>query len=310
MRTRPLLHVGYHKTGTTLLQKRVFRDAGTGFALVAGVDDLQPVFVDPNPFGFDPAEARRSFGSGIGQAQERGLVPVLSYERLSGSPHAGGYDSKQIADRLAATFPDARVMVVIREQSSMVVSLYKVYVRMGGTASLRQYVDPPPQSSARAPLFRFDFLEYHRLIGYYQQLFGSEDVLVLPYELLEERPKRFLVRLGEFAAVPTAVTSVRLKPVNVSPSAFALSVKRQANKWLVRSALNPSPVLLLHLPNDPLRALTNRIDRKLPTRLRAVSDERWRGFAEVQLGTRYAKSNALTEKLTGLDLKAFGYTCQ
>jgi len=304
-----LLHVGYHKTGTTWLQRQVFPDAEAGYALVAGADDLQPVFVDPNPFGFDPAEAHRSFERGIGEAREKGLIPVLSYERLSGSPHAGGYDSRPIADRLAAAFPDARVLVVIREQTSMVVSLYKVYIRMGGTASLRQYVDPPPQSSARAPLFRFDFLEYHRLVGYYQQLFGTENVLVLPYELLEKKPRRFLRRIGEFAGMSTSVKNARLRPVNVSPSAFSLSVKRQANKWLVRSALNPSPVLPLHLPNDSLRMLTSRIDRRLPARLRAGSDERWRRFAEELVGTRYAKSNALTAKLTGIDLWTFGYVC-
>jgi hypothetical protein len=35
-----------------------------------------------------------------------------------------------------------------------------------------------------------------------------------------------------------------------------------------------------------------------------------RGYAESEVGTRYAESNALTAELTGLDLRAFGYLCK
>ena len=304
---RPLLHIGYHKTGTTLLQRRVFPDAEAGFCFVAGVDALQPAFVDANPFDFDPEAAREAFEPGIREAQAQALVPVLSYERLSGGPHSGGYDSKTIADRLITTFPDARVLMVVREQTSMLISLYKVYVRMGGVASFEQYINPPPHSAARAPLFRFDYLEYHRLVGYYQGLFGAENVLVLPYELLERRPRAFVRSIGEFVEAPAA--RAKLKQVNTSPSALTLSIKRHANKWLVRSPLNVAPVLPIHLPNEPLKRLTSRADRKLPEALRIAGDRRWRRLAEHHVGDRYAESNTLTTKLTNLELRTFGYAC-
>ena len=35
----------------------------------------------------------------------RRLFPVITQERLSGSPHSGGYDSQVIAERLRAGFP-------------------------------------------------------------------------------------------------------------------------------------------------------------------------------------------------------------
>src|SRR5215218_14466 len=111
---RPLLHIGYHKTGTTFLQRRVFPEPG--FSLVAGAKALRPAFVVGDPFGFDPMLVRETFRPAIEKVRERDLVPVLSAERLSGNPHSGGYDSKQIAERLAATFPEARVLIVIREQ--------------------------------------------------------------------------------------------------------------------------------------------------------------------------------------------------
>jgi hypothetical protein len=52
---RPLVHIGYHKTRTTLLQGYLFPKANkAGFYLAAGADALQPAFVEANPFAFDP----------------------------------------------------------------------------------------------------------------------------------------------------------------------------------------------------------------------------------------------------------------
>ena len=61
---------------------------------------------------------------------------MVSFPRLSGHPYSGGYDSRMIADRVAEVFPEARILIVIREQRSMIVSTYKQYVNAGGEARL------------------------------------------------------------------------------------------------------------------------------------------------------------------------------
>jgi hypothetical protein len=304
---RPLLHIGYHKTGTASLQNFVFpAKAGAGFSLVAGGKGIRPTFVEANPFGFDSEAARERFEPEIREAEFRGLVPVLSAERLSGNPHFGGYDSKLIADRLAAAFPEARVLVAIREQAGMLVSLYKQYVKRGGAASFQQYVAGPP-GAGQAPRFRLDFLEYHRLVAHYQSLFGGENVLVLPYEILRTRPEAFLDRIGAFVGTPATEADLRWK--NASPSALSLSLKRHANRWVVRSAFNPAPPFALDGTNESLLRLCNAADARVTAALRDPRERRWRRVAEDAIGDRYAQSNALTAGLTGLDLRAFGYTC-
>ena len=74
---------------------------------------------------------------------DEGLSPVVSFERFSGNPFSGGYDSKEIADRLVRVFPDARVLVIVREQRSMIVSTYKKYVREGGALPPSKFMRPP-----------------------------------------------------------------------------------------------------------------------------------------------------------------------
>jgi hypothetical protein len=304
---QPLLHIGYHKTGSTWLQQKVFSNPEAGFRRIAGPESLRPTFIEINPFGFNPDIVRKHFKPKIREAQDEQLVPVLSNERLSGSPYAGGYDGGLIADRLAAVFPDARVLVVIRKQSSLLMSIYKAYVRKGGAASFEQFVSPLT-GTTRMPSFRFDFLEYHRLIGYYMDLFGSGNVLALPYELLNTQPEAFLEHIGEFAGV--AATAKNLRSMNVSHSALALLLKRHANRLIVKDGLNQAPPFAFEGSRELVWRLCRKVDKKIPVSLRDRYERRLLRFAEEQAGNRYAESNALTSKLTGYDLRAFGYPCE
>ena len=300
---RPLLHIGYYKTGTTFLQTRIFPEPG--FSLVAKSMALWSSFVEVDPFAWSPSKARETFEPGIRAVAERGLVPVLSAERLSGNPDSGGYDSVHVAEYLAATFPEARVLIMIREQADMLVSSYKRYVRNGGPGTLRQY-GSPPWGPPRPPHFDLSYFEYHRLIGLYRNLFGPENVLVLPYELLRDQMRTFLKRLGDFAGAATAADS-RLEPVNVSLSAFSLTFKRHANRWVVRDPLNPTPPFEIEGANQRLLELCAAADPKVPSRLRKRSERRLRNISRDIVGDRYAESNTATSQLTNLDLRSYGY---
>jgi sulfotransferase family protein len=301
---RSLLHIGYHKTGSTWLGRHVFADRAAGFSVAARPRELHSAFVAVNPFDFAPGPIAERLEPGLREARDQGLVPVLSHERLSGNPHSGGYDSRSVADRLAAALPNAKVLIVIREQRSMLVSLYKQYVKRGGAASFERYVGTPP-ARGPVPAFRFDFLEYHRLINHYQDLFGAANVLVLTYELLRSDPQAFLGRLGTFAGAPATEAEVRLE--NASPSAFSLGLKRHANRYFVRDALNPSPPLAFDGANELLLRLCRAADARTTREGRDRREQEWRRRAESEIGAHYAESNALTARLIDTDLAALGY---
>lgn len=304
-RARPLLHIGYHKTGTTWLQRFLFSSQRSGVSSVASHHLVERAFVAVNPFCFHPAEARAGFEPALRNAAALGLVPVLSHERLSGNPHSGGYDSRAIADRLAQTFPEARVLLVIREQRSMLVSVYKQYVKQGGAASFRDYVRPV-RGALRVPLFRFDYLEYHRLIGYYESLFGSENLLVLPYEQFRAEPEEFLGRLARFVCVPVPEIATDVS-VNTAPSALPLAVKRHGNRLFVRDALNPAPPLPFPHANAALSRACGGVARLAPAAAHRRLERRLREQADRLAGDRYVDSNRCTADLIEIDLRAYGY---
>jgi len=303
--SRILLHIGYHKTGSTFLQRDYFPLAESGFCLPWPRSEANRVLVQPKALAFDPDSAVVHFAKGLAEA-DPSKVPVLSNERFSGNPHSGGYDSLMIAERLARVFPGARILMVIREQRSMIRSVYGQYVREGGVESLDGYLHPPRQGELRIPLFDPDFFLYDRLVACYQRLFGGDRVLVLPFEWLRRDRAAFVAALARFAG--TEAPSVpRTEPRNVGLSAPLLAVKRRINRLLVRDTLNPAPLSPWPAPNGRIEQILDRVERLVPGWLRDGLELRLTERVQRAVGDRYRESNRTTEALTGLDLAALGY---
>ena len=306
-----LLHIGYHKTGSRWLRELFFGNPATGYGWVDKSGEEHPVrrLVAARPLEFDAAASRAEFQPLLARIVAAGLSPVVSFERFSGNPFSGGYDSKEIADRLVQVFPEARVAVVIREQRSMIVSTYKQYVREGGALPVTKFMHPPTSRSLRVPWFDLRHFEYHHLLGYYRQLFGPERVLVLPYEQFRSDPRGFVEQLARFAGRPLGDEQLDALPfdsrTNPGPPATAIAARRWLNGLGVRTDLNPAPPLA----SPAFWRLGKRIDRLSLAPRQAVDREEeklWRTVAET-VGDRYVDSNRRTADLAGLDLAGHGW---
>ena len=73
MTIEPLVHVGYHKTASTWLQRRIFSDESLGYLEVRPRTIIDQAFIVCNPFRFDP-EGRGIVLRGVG-AEGRGERP-------------------------------------------------------------------------------------------------------------------------------------------------------------------------------------------------------------------------------------------
>jgi Sulfotransferase family len=308
-----LVHIGYHRTGTKWLRGVVFSDPTVGFRWLGKDPADHPVrrlFME-RPLDFDPHAIREALQPLLLEVETAGLVPVISVPSLSGHPFSGGHDSKEIADRLRQVVPDARILIVIREQRSMIGSTYKQYVRAGGASKLTRFLEPPPKW--RRPAFDYGHFEYDRLIGYYYSLFGRDAVLVLPYEQFVEDGRTFVLRIAEFAGSPIPPEVLERLPFqrrNKGRSALAIAATRPLNHLCPATDVNLSPVL----ESNVVLRLTRRVQRvdprKIPvTRaLAAHSEKRLRSQIEEAVGDRYAASNRATAELIGVDLGAYGWT--
>jgi Sulfotransferase family len=315
----PLVHIGFPKAASTWLQAHLFSNPQLGLRSPFTENRVKNALVRPDGLDFDPAEARERFGSKLEEVSAQGLVPVLSAERLCGNHSSGGFDTREIAERLAAVLPDARVLIVIREQRAMLVSMYKQYVGRGGSASFHHFLKPR-LNRMRLPLMDWRFLAYDRIARCYGELFGLGKVSVVPFELLLRDPRDLAARITSFASAQPQPGAIEALPYargsNVSSSALAVSLMRPLNALFAwdRNRDSPPAVLPMRGPGWRLGQGTRRVqsaikalDARAPAGLRGRLDRRLREQVDREVGDAYHESNRRTSALSGIDLAGFGY---
>src|SRR5687767_1679237 len=221
------VHIGYHKTGTTWFQRHFFPNHGSLSYEVPYKEVVQQL-VYPNPLDFDTKVAREHFQPALRRAEKAGKTLVLSAERLSGNPHSGGYDSKEIADRIKSVFPKAKIWITLRNQLDAISSNYRQSITEGGTGSVKRYLgEDPPE---RIPGFSFRYFEYDRLVNHYFDLFGRENVLVTHYEDFRADGAAYTRTLCDWLGIPFSAGEFAMeKKASISISDAGNSILRVLN---------------------------------------------------------------------------------
>ena len=237
----PLLHPGYHKTGTTWMQRRLFIPEH-GFAPIFDHVEIDRLIFQPGPYSYDAASVRalaEEKHARIG----KDLVPVISSEIMSGQPYIGGRDGALIANRLKETFPEASVMISIREQLGLLPSLYMQYLQAGGTMPFAKFF------AGRTVIGNYgfdpDFYEFDKFVGHYVRLFGQEHVMVHPMELLIRDPKAIVRGLRALTGVQTDADKVdsvnrRLKNLQKDAAELGITITKGNVGEVAAVALPPS----------------------------------------------------------------------
>ncbi len=258
--SRPIVHVGYHKTATTWFQQKVWPTA-TSHDWVPRAK-VQAAFLAAPGMHFDPLES-----AAVLELEGRTRPVVLSEENLSGYIHNGGLHGligPEMARRIRAVLPDARIVLFIRNQREIVRAAYAQYVSGGGTFSLKRYLDSQQHLRGaltrpyKAPAFEWEHFEFDRLIAHYDRLFGRENVHVYPYEALRDRPA-LLRRLRRELGVALPLSLAEGGGANRSLGAGALLALRFANLFTRQSVVNKS--WLVDLPGG--QVLRHAVKRAL-----------------------------------------------
>jgi hypothetical protein len=302
-----LLHIGYHKTGTTFLQEHVFtRDKGFCSPWNVYTGEAIEYFVLSHPSRFHSELVRGSFASAVEAAGGRDLVPVISHEDLNGHPLWSRYYGFQVAERLHATFPEARVLIAIREQKSMLRSLFGQYIVQDGMWPITDFIGTGNERPGFRPICRLDHLEYDLLVDHYRRLFGPDRVLVLPFELLKRDSLRFEQQIHDFAGTKQRAETY-LPPENVGVGAMTLSVLRRLNQFTKKPPLPGNDYFAWPRSYRAKLRICNMLERITPARWHAAKDQAIKGFIAQRVGNYYHDSNRRLAEMTGLDLGSFGY---
>lgn len=304
----PLIHIGYPKAASTWLQQSLFNDERTGFYAPWGLPSYESIeqFIIANSFRFSAKDVRQKFQLGLQDAAKRNLIPVISEEFLIGHQVEGKYWGKDVADRLNATFPEAKILMVIREQKSEILSSYRQYIRRGDAASLSRFIGiGETRKPGIGAICQLDYFEYDLAIAYYYQLFGADNVLVLPFETLVKNPQAASKTIIDFAGTQGELTSNPI-PKNVGFKAGTLMFRQQINGFCVPPETPKSPRAF------PWRVgykLSDLVDRFLPQKYHDRAEIYYRTTIAQAVSNSFRESNQRTSKLIGINLAELGYDC-
>ena len=304
----PLIHVGYPKAASSWLQSHFFVP-GNGFFQVLDPVTLQLLLIDPTPFSYTPEKAREWIQSQLDAIPGSGdLIPVISAESLVGHAHCGGYNARLNADRLFELSPGGKILIVVREQLSEIRSLYKTFINWGMPHSIERILNPvEPRLS---PQFNLDFLRYDLLVGNYQQLYGKENVLVLPYEQFVRRPRLFLKKIYQFSGREGYEQQLKQLPirsyVNKNQTMLNLKIQRWKNYFFLSGPFNYSGMFVAGERGHNKRMAGGK-KNLFPPFMDNWFEKGFTDFTTRHCAGQFVESNRRLNQLTGLKLAQYGY---
>jgi hypothetical protein len=304
---RVTLHVGFGHSATTSLQHDFF----------GGRDDLFHVGLPYGDAGgffshlkytedhlLDRGAMLRWCRDTVYAHLDRRGRPVVVSDEMFTEPgevyyHPHVLPGAQVAARLKRYFPTARVVFTLRRQPEYVESMYfnlkRNYAYLAGmpVPPFDEWWDGVMNTQVRGPYLIN--LDYAPLVRVYADLFGRDNVLVLPLEELKARgPAAYLSRLCEFLGVQFLPADVERfsRPRN---GRMTVVEARVADLLAARTA---AAEVRQALENNQLNAL---VGMGQPATLRLGDD------ARAEIDRRTAAGNRWLADTFGLPLGEWGY---
>lgn len=254
-----ILHIGLHKTATKLMQLDIFPK-------LKGIFQLTKPYRDNPSFGSvlnhlcyeDESLYDSEAIKGIINEVEHNRI-LISDEDLSGRPIGfGGCINRAVAaNRLKRAFPDAKVLLVIRGQESMIFSTYNQYIKgpSKGTLPIEKCLIKGDYNP-RALHIHLNTFKYFELVQLYKKLF--KEVLVILYEDIQGNPERMLDQLERFCDSKFDSSKRVFNKVHSTPKSRQMQTARFVNRYRDLFGLNYSTKIALRIYRNFYLPLTSR----------------------------------------------------
>lgn len=289
-----VFHIGYHKTATTWLQAGYFSEHPK-ILLVADYrkpwqDEYLSYLIQTSEKTFSVRQCQTFFEKRLDALSDvDNKVLVTSAERLSGHPYSGGYDSFILANRINSCFPKSKIIIGIRNQAEMIISVYKQLVEEGYPGTFNDLIN---SASWKGTTFSLEMYKYDLLIGKYFDLFSKNNVLVLVYEELLKGRVEYIKRLSNFLDIAYFEPSNFYETTKKSRSDKEISATRLLNHFR-KTELNPFPLLQLR------QKTINELRKVLPRFVRKnMINYDYQNYIEKY----FASSNASLKKILKMEL--------
>ena len=300
-----LIHIGYHKTGTTFWQERIFSNENVNL-----IDRIlvQKLLLDASPYEY----SNEKFEHWLKDQLSDDKLNVISDEELSGNIHSAGNGRSitfEMIERISQIgIAEVTVMICLRNQMKMIDSCYRQYVKKGGSFNFENYVFSEKRGAKRHrfPGFSFAHLKYDDVIRHSFERIGKDKVKIYLYEQFLENKDSVIQDLSEHLNYDLYVeANNREQLVNRSLSNFTIRLARITNCLFSSDPICRNSLLSLNRLKPVLNYLYSFIDKKFA----GIVHNKSYVHAQMmeQINHYFDESNQQTQMLTGLSLADYQY---
>lgn len=298
-------HIGFPKTGTTLLQQHIYPHIkGYQYLDYETCKKLFYTLIYKDDLDYKPEKVKKKLTQIVNSHSL-----LASYESLTGPLWFNGLNRSSIPHRLKQ-LGVTKVIITIRNQVNEIDSCYRQYVQEGGILSFEEALKTKEEYSWKN-IIDLDYFNYYTLIKHYAEVFGKENVLVLANEKMKLDLEGTIHQIVDF--MPDAsvderhLLQAKNQSSNKSLSNLALKLLRISNHF-TRSKFKPSH--LIH-PAITTWKVRNFLQRKADPLLISEFSNRENYVIKSQLEEMvkeyYQASNTELANQFQLDLKSLGY---
>ena len=217
---------------------------------------------------------------------------------------------REVIDRIDSVSPDAKIVMVIRNHASLIVSRYSEYILGGGKKTFAEFVAEFLHCSADGRNYYENY--YDAILELLEARFTAGRVLLLLQEDLARDEPAFMQRLCEFLDVePFRARRRGMFSRRVGLSRLGLTVVRRFNRMFVTqqemSSKRAQTRIIPYLPYKVILRLMRIADYYLPSVIKGDKNQVLTADIDHELRTHFAADNAALGRRLGRDLQTLGY---
>lgn len=179
-------HIGLHKTASTLFQKKIW--VNNKFINLINKYENDKIFLEI--FLNQNDNNLKNF---IESNLVSNLPNLVCEENLSGE-NLSNYNFFKNIDKIYRIFPNSKIIIFLREQKSMINSIYFDYIVNGGNLKFNEFLKKYESKLISK-------LSYSSQINYIFEKFGKNNSLVLLYEMINLNRNHLILKLSEFLSI-------------------------------------------------------------------------------------------------------------